>query len=147
MTNWTRRIRWVERHDDVLFDLVRIYLGVGLFLKAIYFLTHRDYLISVINSSGDAWIVPAAVAHVVILAHLAGGLSLAFGLVTRAGALVQIPVLLAAVFRVHLPRMASIEERQNVEFSALVLFLLVLISLRGGGPLSLDSKMEKRAPA
>jgi uncharacterized membrane protein YphA (DoxX/SURF4 family) len=147
MNGWTRPIRWAEEHGDVLFDLVRIYLGVGLFLKAIYFLTHRDYILRLIDESGHYWFVPAMVAHFVILAHLAGGLSLAAGLVTRAGAAIQIPVLVGAVFQVHLPRLASIEARQNVEFSALVLFLLVLIFLRGGGALSLDAKMERRAPA
>ena len=137
---------WAEARSDVFFDLVRIYLGVGLFIKAIYFIRERDYLTQTLEEAGNLWIVPAAVAHYVILAHLAGGISLALGFLTRVGALIQIPVLLGAVFYVHLPTVASIEERQYVEFSALVLFLLTLIFLHGSGPLSVDARMSRSEP-
>ena len=44
--------------------------------------------------SGHEWMTPAVIAHYVILAHPAGGLFMALGLLTRIAVLVQIPVLI-----------------------------------------------------
>jgi len=143
--NATSRMRiWVETHSDIIWDLVRIYLGIGLFLKAIFYLVHRDYLLQLMDSMGTSWFAPAIMAHYVILAHLFGGLLMALGLITRVAALVQIPILLAAVFYVYLPRMALIEPRQSLEFSALVLFLLALIFAFGAGRFSVDHLLWKK---
>jgi len=143
--NATSRMRlWVESHSDVIWDLVRIYLGIGLFLKAIFYLTHRDYLLQLMDNLGTSWFAPAAIAHYVILAHLFGGLLLALGLLTRVAALVQIPVLLAAVFYIYLPKMMFLEPRQNLEFSALVLFLLLLFAAFGAGRWSLDHYLSRK---
>ena len=35
---------WVESHMDMVIDLVRIYLGIGLFVKGLYFLMHQEQL-------------------------------------------------------------------------------------------------------
>lgn len=135
---------WVESHTDIVWDLVRIYLGIGLFLKAIFYLTHRDYLLQQMDSLGTSWFVPATMAHYVILAHLFGGLLLALGLITRVAALVQIPVLLAAVFYLYMPKMMFLEPRQSLEFSALVLFLLLLFAGFGAGRWSLDHYLSRK---
>jgi uncharacterized membrane protein YphA (DoxX/SURF4 family) len=136
--------RWADERRGLFFDVIRIYLGIGLFLKAIWFMQHQDFLQDTFAQSGLLRLVPTAVAHYVILAHLAGGLLLAIGLLTRLAALAQIPVLAGAVFAVHLPRSLSVAPRESFEFSALVLFLLVLIFLRGGGPWSVDSRIFGR---
>lgn len=48
--NGTSRMRlWVETHRDIIWDLVGIYLGIGLFLKGIFYLTHRDYLLELMD--------------------------------------------------------------------------------------------------
>jgi uncharacterized membrane protein YphA (DoxX/SURF4 family) len=141
----TARLRlWVESHTDIIWDLVRIYLGIGLFLKAIFYLMHRDYLLQLMDSMGTSWIAPAMMAHYIILAHLFGGLLMALGLLTRVAALVQIPVLLAAVFYLYLPKMMFLEPRQNLEFSALVLFLLLLTAAFGAGRWSLDHYLSRK---
>ena len=143
--NATSRMRiWVETHSDIIWDLVRIYLGIGLFLKAIFYLMHRDYLLQLMDNMGTSWFAPAIMAHYVILAHLFGGLLMALGLITRVAALVQIPILLAAVFYVYLPKMMFLEPRQNLEFSALVLFLLLLTAAFGAGRWSLDHYLSRR---
>jgi len=64
-----------------------MYLGIGLFLKAIFYLSHRDYLNQLMDETGTAWFAPVIMAHYVILAHLFGGLLLALGLLTRVAAL------------------------------------------------------------
>jgi uncharacterized membrane protein YphA (DoxX/SURF4 family) len=139
--------RWVAARPDLPFDLVRIYLGIGLFIKAFYFIGNRDYLDQLLEETGDLWWIPAAAAHYVIMSHLAGGVSLALGFLTRIGAAIQIPVLAGAVFYVHLPKAVSIGPRQDLEFSALVLFLLVLLFVRGAGRLSVDFHLAGKREA
>lgn len=133
---------WAEARSELFFEFVRIYLGVGLFIKALYFINNKGYVFDVLSQSASGgWATPAVIVHYVILAHLAGGLSIAAGIFTRFGALVQIPVLFGAVFFIHLPRLHVAGVRQEIEFSALVLFLLCLIFLRGGGSLSADARV------
>ncbi len=138
--------RWVRTHPDTLFDLVRIYLGIGLFVKAVFFISHPDYLIGLLEKAGPSWFAPTAIQHYAVLAHLVGGLLLAAGMLTRLAALAQIPLLVGAILYVHLPQMLLIEPRQNFEFSALVLFLLVLLAIFGGGRLSADYYLFSRKP-
>lgn len=136
---------WIKTHGDLVLDLIRIYLGLGLIIKAIYFMYHTDYLMNLMDSMGSMWFAQAMLVHYVILAHLVGGVCLTFGLFTRAAAIIQLPVLGAALFYVHLPNMvASVEARQSAEFAGLVLFLLLLISVYGAGRWSLDHWLGKR---
>lgn len=136
---------WLHAHPDVMMDLVRIYLGVALFFKGIYFMANREALLQIMEEAGSWSIAPMAIAHYIVLAHLFGGLLLAVGLLTRFAAAAQIPILVAAVFYVHLPKftLMSAEPRQNLELSALVLFLTCLVCLHGSGRFSVDHLITK----
>lgn len=138
---------WADHHRGYFFDLIRIYLGLGLFVKAIYFIRNQEFLTGLIAESQGLWFLPAAAAHYVIIAHLVGGLLMAIGFLTRIAALAQIPILFGAVFYIYMPKMMMVSPRQNFEFSALVLFILVLVVIRGGGPLSLDARVFGRGEA
>ena len=135
--------KWVDAHSDVFLDLIRAYLGVGLFIKGVYFMEHREQLEQLIEQSGDLKLALIIASHYVIPAHFAGGFLLAIGLVTRVAALAQVPLLLGAMFCIHRPRFATLELRQSLEFTALVLFLLVLITAHGSGRCSVDHLQEK----
>ena len=135
---------WIQGHEDVFRDLVRMYLGVGLFVKGLYLMSHRNELDQLLGQLDNASFAQAAAAHYVIPVHIVGGLVLAIGLLTRLAALLQIPILLGAVFYVHLPQMALIDSRQSLEFSALVLFLLVLVVAYGAGRFSVDHLIWKK---
>lgn len=141
--NRTARFAAMFGDPDGFLGFVRIYLGIGLFAKAVYFMANTDTFTAMIRDSGDLWFAPVLVAHYVIMAHLMGGILLATGLVTRWAAAFQIPVLLGAVFYVHLPKIVAFDARQNFEFSMLVLFLLCLFTVYGGGKWSLDAKLRK----
>ena len=136
---------WLRAHEDLFIDLVRIYLGCGLFVKAFYFLSHRDYLHQMIGNSDVSWLGGAMIAHYVILAHMVGGAMLALGIATRLAALVQLPILLGAVFSLYLPRFAVVEPRQYLEYAGLVAFLLVLFTVFGAGRFSIDYLMARKA--
>jgi uncharacterized membrane protein YphA (DoxX/SURF4 family) len=124
------------------FDLVRAYLGVGLFVRGILFVSRPELVLGYMSSS-ESWFVPYAIAHYVAIAHLGGGVLLAVGLATRLAALVQLPVLLGAVFMVHQAD-SLLSAGQSLEFSALVLMLLVVYLFVGAGPLSVDSWLGDR---
>jgi uncharacterized membrane protein YphA (DoxX/SURF4 family) len=136
--------RWSDAHTDVLADAIRIYLGVGLFIKGMYIMDHRDEILSMVGGTNFSFSMVAA-AHYVIPAHLVGGVLLACGLLTRWAAAAQIPPLIGAIFFTFLPRFTQLEMRQSLEFTTLVLFLLALIFVFGEGRLSLEHAGRKRA--
>jgi uncharacterized membrane protein YphA (DoxX/SURF4 family) len=142
---------WLQEHEDLFRDLVRTYLGVGLFVKGLYFMSHRTELKELLENMDNLVFAQAALAHYIIPVHIVGGLLLAIGLLTRIAALVQVPILFGAAVYVYLPKMELIEPRQNMEFTLLVLFLLALLVAYGAGRFSVDhllwKKEQTRIPA
>jgi uncharacterized membrane protein YphA (DoxX/SURF4 family) len=137
-----RLIAWAESHRDVWLDCVRIYLGLGLLARGvmIVFNVHTEFFINLLARSSEEWLTSAFMLHYIAMAHFIGGLLLTIGLFTRVAALVQIPILAGAVFIVH-RQDGLFALGQSLEFSALVLFLLVVCLVNGSGPLSLDAAM------
>jgi putative oxidoreductase len=133
----------METHEDLFLALVRIYLGTGLFVKAVFLMSNRDYLVNLVDGLDNLWFAPAAIAHYIVPAHMAGGILLALGLFTRIAVLFQIPILIGAVFYLYMPQMTLLEPRQNLEFSGLVLFLLVLFGIFGPGRYSVDHILSR----
>lgn len=140
---WSRSLPSALRPSPALgFDIVRFYLGIGLFVRGVLFLSHPERLLSFV-SDADNWFLGYALTHYVAIAHLGGGILLALGLATRLAAAVQLPVLLGAVFVIHSTG-GLLTVGQSLEFSALVLVLLGVYLLLGPGPLSLDSWLGSR---
>jgi uncharacterized membrane protein YphA (DoxX/SURF4 family) len=137
-------VDWVMDHREEAFDLVRMYLGVGLFVRGVLFAASPEGLGVIVDLSSFSF-ASAALAHYVTFAHLIGGLFLAVGLFTRLAALVQIPILVGAVVLVHVPQ-GLLSANQSLEFSALVLFLLVVVFVFGSGSWSADRYIFEREP-
>lgn len=136
---------WIKTHGDLALDFVRIYLGVGLMIKAIYFMYHSEYLLQLMDNGGALWFAPAIIIHYIVLAHFCGGFLLVLGMFTRAAALMQLPILISAVFYVNMPHMVtSVAGRESVEFAGLVLFLLAIFSVYGAGRFSVDYAWAKK---
>src|SRR5262249_10296938 len=115
---------WFLDHRAWCMDLIRIYLGIGLFVKGIEFAAQREALVKTMLDHDILW-SGMALAHFVILTHVFGGLLMAVGLATRVGALIQIPTLVGATFFVNWSGgLWGIAE--ELRFSALVLFLLLM---------------------
>ena len=66
-------------------------------------------------------------------------------MLTRIAAIIQIPILVGAVFFVQLPQLGAMELRQNFEFAALVLFMLVVIAFFGPGRFSVDAWLTRKS--
>ncbi len=139
---------WAQSRRDLWLDCVRIYLGLGLFARGLLLITNTStgYCVDMLQRSGHNWLMTGALLHYVMLAHFVGGAMLALGFLTRLAALVQIPILAGAVFVVHRSD-GLFAMGQSLEFSALVLFLLIVFLLGGSGRLSLDySVFGSRTP-
>ena len=134
-------LRSLEARRDLVLDALRVYLGTGLFFRGLALLLTDTGLQQLAGSTNPGL---TGLAVYVITAHLVGGAFLAVGLYTRLAALVQLPILVGAVVVVHWQD-GLLSANQSLEFSALVLFLLVLVCAFGGGRWSLDAKW-RRAP-
>jgi uncharacterized membrane protein YphA (DoxX/SURF4 family) len=145
----TNPVAWLEQRREYCFEILRIYLGAGLFVKGVLFASDPEQMANYMHDGRlDAF--AAMVAHYVVLAHLVGGLMLCAGLLTRIAALANVPVLLGAVVFVH-QREGLFTRTQGLEFALFVLVTLLLIAWHGSGRWSLDRvlfpKQARSAPA
>jgi putative oxidoreductase len=129
---------WGDAHHPKWLDIIRMCLGVLLFMKAIEFINNMDQLSELMGRSHFLGSISLGVmGHYVIMAHLIGGFMVAFGLLTRVACLFQIPVLLGAVIFIHAPA-GIIPTDSNWWLSLMILVLLVFFLIEGGGPWSAD---------
>jgi uncharacterized membrane protein YphA (DoxX/SURF4 family) len=132
-----KRLDGVYSHQEKVFDLLRMYLGIGLFVRGVLFLSDSSAFIAMMDPTASPWLTSVVLIHYVALAHLFGGAMMAVGLITRVAALVQIPILVGAVSLVHFQG-GLLAPSQSLEFSVLVLVLLVIVFLYGSGKWSAD---------
>ena len=132
---------WFQERRSWCMSLLRIYLGVGLVFKAVSFIANRDAFVQMMLDH-HVLFAGAVLAHVIILTHFCGGTLMAIGWGTRLGALIQVPNLIGATFFVNWTGgiMGFAEE---MRFSALVLFVLLLFVWHGSGPLSLEARFAR----
>jgi uncharacterized membrane protein YphA (DoxX/SURF4 family) len=136
MTTLERGLAWADARRAEALDLVRIFLGLGLFVRGVLFLAEPEAYVALVPEAGDGFFFSNLAMHLVALAHLGGGLLLALGLMTRVAALAQLPVLAGAV-ALHAAS-GPLAGGQSFEFATLVLVLLAVFAVWGAGPLSLD---------
>lgn len=137
-------LRSLESQRDLVLDALRVYLGTGLFFRGLALLVTEEGLQQLVGTTEPGLGLTGLTVYVTV-AHLVGGALLAVGLYTRLAALVQLPILVGAVVVVHWQD-GLLSANQSFEFSALVLFLLVLVCAFGSGRWSLDARW-RRAPA
>jgi uncharacterized membrane protein YphA (DoxX/SURF4 family) len=133
MNRRTKLVRRVRFHDAG-WSLLRVYLGLALFVKGLVYLADLSHLREVMVAADFRF---PGLAEPVALAHMMGGILLAFGLWTRFAAAIQVPAVAGAALFVHL-KTGLFTEAQTLEFALLVLVLLSLFVLGGAGPLSVD---------
>jgi uncharacterized membrane protein YphA (DoxX/SURF4 family) len=135
---WIRQLPKLVRPGPALgYDLMRAYLGIGLFVRGVLFITQPELVLGYLQDI-HSWFLPYALAHFVAISHLCGGVMLALGLATRLAAGLQVPILFGAVFLVH-SEGGLLNVGQSLEFSGLVLALLLVYLTFGSGTLSVDA--------
>ena len=120
--------------------VARIVVGVVLLIKGILFVSNSEQLQQLILSSRFAFGVRFLTAYITF-AHLFGGVFIIIGLFTRIAALLQIPILLGAVFLV-LPWQVHITGADELILSIVVLCLLLFILWKGSGEFSMEQYLK-----
>ena len=87
--------KWANAHTSFPIDLLRITLGIFLFSKGVGFITDKKYLHEILNSLGSFGSEMILI-HYVALAHMAGGVMIIIGFLTRWSIWVQLPILFGA---------------------------------------------------
>jgi uncharacterized membrane protein YphA (DoxX/SURF4 family) len=134
-------LRDTTARPDIGYDLIRMFLGVALFIRGALFVANPSRISDMTERTGG-WFVPAALGHYIGIAHLSGGLLLAVGLATRFAAAIQLPVLIGAVFLVHWSQ-GLLSSGQSLELASLVLVMLLVYAACGSGRLSFDYLVHK----
>jgi len=127
---------WGDRHHPRWMDIVRIALGIFLVYKAVDFLNNMGDLVSLMsqNTSFGSFAYLLA-GHYVVFAHLLGGILLIFGVLTRFACVIQIPVMIGAIFFVGTNK-EMLRPYSELLVSIIILLLLVYFLIAGNGPLS-----------
>lgn len=125
--------KWANRHGHWSIDLLRVALGIFLFIKGISFMQDSQMLMDLFkpmqNLAGGMLAV-----HYVAPAHFIGGILIAFGLLTRWAIIAQLPILIGAILINFVGEMDS----TNL-ILALVTFLVCMFFLfYGSGKWSAD---------
>jgi NNP family nitrate/nitrite transporter-like MFS transporter len=120
-------------------DGLRIYLGIALMIKGIYFIMNMAELEASLGEGlGEG---QTMIAWSVVFAHVIGGASLMLGFVTRVAAAANAIILFGAVI-VSLTNTVTegslLGTNVDFQFTSFVFFTLVLFIWRGSGPLSID---------
>lgn len=138
---WMQQLPRLVRPGPALgYDLMRAYLGIGLFVRGVLFVSQPELVLGYLQDV-NSWFLPYALVHFVAVAHLCGGVMLAVGLATRLAAALQVPILFGAVFLVH-SQAGLLNVGQSLEFSGLVLALLLVYLTFGSGQLSADAFLQ-----
>lgn len=132
--------KWANAHTYYPLDLLRIALGVFLFIKGIDFMSNVEILMNLFKPIQQLTGGMLAV-HYVIPAHFIGGALIVFGLLTRWAVISQLPILIGAVLINFLGEMSA----TNLIVSMVTLLLCIFFLFYGSGKHSVDYylKMQK----
>ena len=119
-------------------DALRIFLGGALAIKGIYFILNMQEIETLTGTIGQFQTVTS---WYVIFAHVIGGVCLFMGLATRLASLINIPILVGAIFFIHFSE--GLLGNQGLQFSVFVLVALLLCIWNGPGIFSLDYILNK----
>lgn len=132
---------WSEKHHPLWLDFFRVLLGIVLIWQAVYFIANKNAIIQIVNEYGFGFYTMTA-AHAIIGIHLAGGLLIVFGLLTRLAAAIQLPVLICNIIFVVLPN-GFMSLKPEAELSLIVFALAILFLFEGSGKYSLDGYLKR----
>lgn len=137
MKSIVRLNKWANAHTYVYLDIVRIATGLFLLLKGIQFATQTDYLLDIFRPIHPETI-SLFLTHYVAMAHIAGGVLIMFGLLTRLSILVQLPILLGA----FVVNFIGYFDWGNLVQSSILLVAAVFFLVYGSGKHSADYSLK-----
>lgn len=136
--NYIQRMEhWGDTHHPQWMDFVRIALGILLLIKGIEFSNDMNPLMARMSNLPFGNFMMVVLAHYVLFAHIVGGGLLVVGFLTRLACVVQIPILLVALF------LNIFNQFSELSLSLLVMALLIYFMIIGSGRWSLDWYINK----
>lgn len=135
MKTYLKLANWGSSHHPKWLVFIRVLLGFLLLAKGIDFIKDIAQLEQIIQSSRVESNFPY-LAFLIAWSHFLGGLFIIMGLFTRVVALVQVPIIIGALFISQ-----SVTE---LAFASIVFVLLLLFLLEGSGPISMDRHYFKK---
>ncbi|MGI9551157.1 MAG: DoxX family protein [Aurantibacter sp.] len=132
--------KWANAHTYYPLDLLRVALGVFLFVKGVEFMSNPAQMAEVVrpfeNMPGGMLIM-----HYLAPAHFVGGFLIVIGLLTRWAVLAQLPILIGAVLTNFLGEMNG----TNLILAGITLLVCLFFLFYGSGKHSADYylKMQK----
>jgi putative oxidoreductase len=141
MEKINRIIKWFDENQNLAYAIIRFFLGIALFVRGwIFFADPGTVTEMAREESLFMWF------SYVTLGHLIGGFLLVIGLLTRLASLIQIPILIGAVFIVNAgDHLASVN--QSLELAVMVLVLLIVYFFFGSGRFSIDKYLAEKKVA
>lgn len=136
----TRFSQWGHTYQSFLLLIARLVLGVVLIVKGLFFISHAQQLKELILQSRFAAGVGFFAAYITF-AHLFGAVFLIVGLFTRTAAVLQVPVLLGAIFFI-LPAQSTTDFGSDFILSLMVFVLLIAVLWKGAGTISMDHYLK-----
>lgn len=128
--------------NKVSIELLRMYLGLALLIKGIYFILHMSDVFQVVSYKFGY--LDFLLSHFLVLAHIVGGVFIIIGLYTRIACLTNVPILLGAVMFSQ-DSLGKFNTRSDFELAMMVLVLLAFFIVNGSGFLSLDKYIQDHA--
>ena len=129
---------YAESRRREWFDYLRIALGLFIVYKGFMF-TQDIPKLQELSMTVNV-LLAGYVSSYVTVVHVLGGALLAVGLYTRWMCILQIPILLGAVFFVNYPKgYLSVAGDMELGVSVIVLLGLVIFLFIGAGPFSIDA--------
>ena len=132
--------KWANAHTYYPLDLLRVALGVFLFIKGVNFMGNTAMLLDIIKPlqsvTGEMFVI-----HYIAPAHFVGGILIAFGLLTRWAIVAQLPILIGAVVINFVGDFSS----NNLVLATVALALSLFFLVYGSGKHSVDKylRMQK----
>ena len=144
--NYSQRIESFRRYTDVhhpkWMDIVRILLGIAIFIKGIIFIQNPHALLEILdNSKISGWTF--IVEHHVAFTYLVGGILISIGLITRVAIIFELPVFFGSVY-CCLTHHGFFSVFTDLTFSIVMFILLLVFLVWGPGNFSVDSYMKKK---
>lgn len=129
--------KWANSHTGIVLDTLRIGLGAFLFWKGLQFSTQTNELVNLMRPE-DSLAATIFFAHYIAMAHLAGGILVTLGLITRLSLILQLPMLIGAVI---------LHSTGGIDVSYLIQAVLALITtgffiIVGSGKHSVDYTLK-----
>ena len=143
--NLVQRIEhWGDTHHPLWIDFIRIALGIFLCYRGYESLVSMSEMIGLMSSTlSFSNFALVLIGHYIVFAHLMGGFLMTIGLFTRFACIIQIPILLGALFFINTSS-TLMQPYTELVLSFIVLMLLLYFLVVGNGPLSFEWFIDRQ---